>query len=168
MSDLLNASDILEFAVYIEQKGYQFYTESAKKLNDLKLMGLFHSLAEEELRHESTFKKLQKELGSFTPQGSFDDEYRGYMKEYLKNFTPTTNEKMVKLVKKVNTVGDAVEMALGFEKDSVVFYTLLKNYISIESKKMVDNIIQEELTHVLRLNNFKNENISETQDVDAL
>ncbi|MCX6579820.1 MAG: ferritin family protein [Candidatus Aminicenantes bacterium] len=168
MSDLLNASEILEFAVYIEQKGYQFYTESAKKLNDLKLMGLFNVLAEEELMHEHSFKKLQKEVGSFTPEESYDGEYQGYMKDYLKTFTPTTNEKMIKLVKRVNSVGDAVEMALGFEKDSVVFYNLLKNFVSGESKKMVDNIIQEEVRHVLRLNNFKSENIPEAPDVDAM
>lgn len=168
MSNLLNASDILEFAVYIEQKGYQFYIESAKKLDDLKLMELFHALAEEELRHEANFKKLQKEVGSFTAPESYDAEYQAYMKEYLKNFSPTTSEKMQKLVKKVNTVEDAVELALGFEKDSVVFYTLLKSFITSESQKMVDNIIHEELTHVLRLNNFKNENISESPDVDAL
>ncbi|MDQ1350443.1 MAG: hypothetical protein QG657_745 [Acidobacteriota bacterium] len=168
MSNLLNASDILEFAVYIEQKGYQFYIESAKKLGDPKVMELFHALAEEELRHEANFKKLQREVGSFTPPDNYDDQYQGYMKEYLKNFSPTTSEKMQQLVKKVNKVDDAVEMALGFEKDSVVFYTLLKNYISTESQKMVDNIINEELTHVLKLNNFKIEYISESPDVDAL
>jgi hypothetical protein len=45
---------------------------------------------------------------------------------------------------------------------------LLKNFVGGESTKMVDNIIQEEVRHVLRLNNFKSENIPEAPDVDAM
>jgi rubrerythrin len=168
MSGLLNASEILEFAIYIEQNGYEFYVESAKKLKDEKLMQLFHFLAEEELTHEKTFKKLQKEAGSFTPPESYSGEYKNYMKDYLKTFTPTTSKKMNELMKKVNTMEDAVQMALGFEKDSVVFYTLLKEYVGDHHKPMVNDIIQEEIKHILKLNNFKTTHIPGTPDVDAL
>lgn len=168
MSGFLNASEIVEFALYIEQKGYQFYIESAKKLNDPKLLDLFNILAEEELRHEHIFKRLQKDVGFFIPEESYEGEYQNYMKEYLKTISPTTNEKMIQLVKRINSVEEAIDMALGFEKDSVVFYNLLINFVNGESKKTVENIIQEEIKHVLKLNNYKTNYTAEIPDVDAL
>lgn len=168
MNSLLNASEIVEFALYIEQQGYQFYVQSAKKLNDPKLLDLFNILAEEELKHEQIFKRLQTEVGFFIPEESYEGEYQAYMKEYLKTITPTTNEKMIQLVKNVNTVEDAIEMALGFEKDSVFFYSLIINYVNGENKKTVENIIQEEIRHALRLNNYKANYTAELPDIDAL
>lgn len=168
MSNLLNASEILGFAVYIEQNGYQFYTETAKKFNNAKLMELFHFLADEELKHEITFKNLQQKLGSFTPHESYPDEYQNYMKDYLKSFAPKTNVTMKEMTAKINTIEDAVEMALTLEKDSVIFYSTLKRYIGDENKAAIDRIIEEEINHVLRLNGFKSTGLEPAPDVDAL
>jgi rubrerythrin len=168
MSTLLNASEILGFAVHIEQSGYEFYIETAKKFNDAKLMELFHFLAEEELKHEKIFKDLQKKLGSYSPPESYPGEYQNYMKDYLKSFAPKTNVTMKDKVKKVDSISDAIEMALTLEKDSVVFYSTLKRYVGDENKPAIDHIIEEEVNHVLKLNGFKHSGLEPAPDVDAL
>lgn len=168
MSTLLNASEILGFAIYIEQNGYEFYVETAKKFNDAKLMELFHLLAEEEQGHERIFKKMKEDVGKFTPPESYPGEYEQYMKDYLKTFAPKTSENMKELIAKVESVGDALELALGFEKDSVVFYSTLKSFVSPRNKQMLDKIIEEEVTHILKISNFQNQSVPAGPDVDAL
>ncbi len=167
MSTLLNASEVLGFAVYIEQNGYEFYTEGAKKFNNEKLVKLFHYMAEEEQNHERTFKTLKQEIGSFTPPESYPGEYEQYMKDYLKGFAPKSSDNMKKLVADTKNETEALDLALGFEKESVVFYSTLKNFVNEATKKTLDKIIEEEVNHILKINNFKNNELPEAQDVDA-
>ena len=70
MGNLLSAGEILEFAIYIEQNGYKFYVETIKKFKEKKLVELFQYLADEERKHEETFKALLKKTGTFTPPES--------------------------------------------------------------------------------------------------
>ena len=52
MSYLLDVKEILGFAVYIEQRGYEFYVEAMKKFPDPRATELFQYLADEEFKHE--------------------------------------------------------------------------------------------------------------------
>ncbi|MCP5104063.1 MAG: ferritin family protein [bacterium] len=168
MSNLLNASEIIGFAVHIEQNGYEFYTETAKKFNNEKLMALFNYLAGEELNHERIFKELQKKVGTYTPQESYPGEYENYMKDYLKDFAPKTNVTLKDRLTKINTIDDAIEVALTFEKESVVFFSTLKRFVSEPDIGPIDKIIQEEVNHVLKLYGFKSSGMEPGPDVDAL
>jgi len=151
MSQLLNVSEIVNFAVYIEQNGYEFYTDTAKKFDNLKLVKLFHYLAEEELKHESTFKKLGKAVGSFSPPETYEGEYDVYMKDFLKSHTLGDSRAVKEKVQAVSSIDDAIQVALGFEKDSVVFFASLKKFIGKEHLDTVDQIIQEEVSHITML-----------------
>ncbi|MCK5055319.1 MAG: hypothetical protein KAT34_01580, partial [Candidatus Aminicenantes bacterium] len=58
----------------------------------------------------------------------------------------------------IKDAAGAVAMALEFEKDSIVLFTILKKYISgSKGEDLVDNIIQEELTHIYKINSFYNQ-----------
>ena len=157
MSHLFNVTEIIEFAVYIEQNGYKFYTETMKKLKESRIMELFQFLADEELRHENTFKNLVKEVGSFTPVESYPGEYEGYMKYFLKMHALGNNEILKSKIESIKTTDDAVKMALEFEKDSIVLFTFVKKNIGTKGQKTVDKIIDEELTHIYKINHFYNQ-----------
>ncbi len=157
MSKLLNASEIVEFAVHIEQNGYKFYVESLKKFEDRKMIELFQYLADEEFRHERTFKDLLKKVGTFTPPESYPGEYEAYMKDFLKTHALANDEILKKKIDSINNIEDAIQMALDFEKDSIVLFSALKKYIDDKNKGVVEGIIQEELTHILRIHTFRKE-----------
>lgn len=168
MSTHLDITQILDFAIHMEQKGYEFYTESAKKFNDLKLTQLFHLLAEQEFNHERVFKKMKEEASS---QGStaLDDKVEGmHMKDYLGDFIFGKKKSLKEKVKTLETIDEVIHLAFGIEKDSVVFYSAMKNYVDKEHEAMIENVIQEEVSHVLRLQKFKTEEIPPPPDVDAL
>ena len=61
MSYLLDVKEILEFAVYIEERGYEFYVGAMKKFGEPRATELFQYLADEEFKHEKVFKKLMEQ-----------------------------------------------------------------------------------------------------------
>lgn len=168
MSTHLDVNEILDFAILMEQKGYEFYTESAKKFNDLKLAQLFHLLAEQEFNHEKIFKKM-KEKTSILKSTVLDDKVEGiHMKDYLGEFLFGKKKSLKEKVKTLDTIEEVIQFAFGIEKDSVVFYSALKQYVDREHKIVIENVIQEEVSHVLQLQKFKSEEIPPPPDVHAL
>jgi rubrerythrin len=154
MGQLLNVGEAVEFAIYIEQNGCKFYLESMKKFNDKKLTELFRFLADEELKHEKTFKGLLKKTGTFTPAESYPGEYEAYMKDFLKTHALANDETLQKKLAEIKTIDDAVNMALDFEKDSIVLFAMVKKYIDDQNKSRVETIIQEEISHILKITQY--------------
>jgi len=157
MGSLLNASEIVEFAIYIEQNGYKFYVETLKKFNEKKLVELFQFLADEELKHEQIFKALLKKTGTFTPPESYPGEYEVYMRDFLKTHALANDKALKQKLDSISTPGDAIKVALDFEKDSIVLFTALKKYIEPANHKAVESIIHEEMTHIIKITTYQQE-----------
>jgi len=157
MHKALNINEILDFAIKIEQNGYAFYTRVAKKFNNLKIMKLIHYLAEEELRHEHLFKALKKKKGIFKPHESYEGEYSIYSEEFLRSHFLSTRESVNKSIKMIQDDIDVVDFAIDFEKDSVVFFTTLKTFITDDKDNVIERIIQEEVNHLKKLFVLRNE-----------
>ena len=157
MGNLLTASEIVEFAIYIEQNGYKFYVETIKKFKEKKFVELFQFLADEELKHEQIFKSLLKKIGTFTPHESYPGEYEAYMRDFLKTHALANDQTLKQKLDSISTPGDAVKVALDFEKDSIVLFTAVKKYIESSNHKIVEAIIQEEMTHIIKITIYKQE-----------
>ena len=155
MSNLLNVGEVVEYAIYIEQNGYKFYTETMKKFDDKKFLDLFQFLADEEFKHEATFKRLLKKTGTFTPHESYPGEYETYMKDFLKTHALSNEKALKEKLDSIKTIDDAVDVALDFEKDSIVLFTMLKKYVQDENKNTVEGIIQEEITHIVKISQYR-------------
>jgi len=168
MSAQLDVNEILDFAILMEQKGYEFYTESAKKFNDLKLTQLFHLLAEQEFNHEKIFKNMKEKTGPLKSTALDDKTDEIHLKDYLGEFLFGKKKSLKEKVKTLQTIEEVVQLAFGIEKDSVMFYTALKKYVDKENEAMIESVIQEEVSHVLKLQKFKTEEIPPPPDVDAL
>lgn len=153
MNYLLNVSEILDFAVFIEQSGYRFYVESVKKFPDKKTVELFQYLADEEFKHEKYFANIKKDLPETVMAG--DAEYEAYMKDFCKTHSLGNPEVLEKKISGISSFQEALDMALEFEKDSVVFFLELKAIIGPEKGHLVEQVIQEELKHIRRILEYK-------------
>ena len=153
---VLNINEIIDFAVYIEQNGYKFYDETKNKFGNKDLAELFDFLAKEEIKHEKTFKNLLTAVGTFSPPETYAGEYDAYMRDFLKMHALANDEALKKKIAQIKNADDAVAMALEFEKDSIVLFSMLKKYIGSKGEGIVESIIQEELTHIYKINSFYN------------
>ena len=156
MSYLLDVKEILEFAVYIEQRGYEFYIGAMKKFSDQRATVLFQYLADEEFKHEALFKKLM-EQGSAPQAGEHDVEYQAYMREFVKAHQLGDKEAVAAKLARVADLEGVLELAMGFEKDSIVFFSELKESFARGQTGPVEKVIREEMGHLRKIFQMKRE-----------
>jgi rubrerythrin len=150
MSYLLDVKEILGFAVYIEERGYEFYVEAMKKFGELRATELFQYLADEEFKHEQLFKKLMEQDGDIK-KGEQDPEYLAYMKQFVKAHQLGDKEAINKKLARLSTLEDILDLALGFEKDSIVFFSELKEMFAKGHTTAVEKVIHEEMGHLRKI-----------------
>ncbi|MEI6614801.1 MAG: ferritin family protein [Chrysiogenales bacterium] len=156
MSYLLEVREILEFAIYIEQRGYEFYIGAMKKFSEARATELFQYLADEEFKHEEFFKKLLAESGGIKDE-SHDPEYQAYMREFCKAHSLADRTVTTARLAQVTNLEETLEMAMGFEKDSIIFFSELKGIYTKGNYAAVDKIIREEMGHLRKIFQMKRE-----------
>ena len=152
MRGTLDVDEVVEFAVRIEQNGYRFYVDSLEKLSDPRIEELWTYLADEEKAHERAFSGLKKKIAPRQLPEAYAGEYEAHMWDFLKSHALADADTVTSKVESLGSLQDAVEIALEFEKDSIILFTMLKDLIDEKSHPTVDAIIGEELTHIRRIN----------------
>lgn len=144
--------EVVEMAVKTEQVGYKFYTETAAKFKDNKgINDLFSMLAVQETRHEEIYKGLLGRIPSEELPGW--EEAQNYFRAIVQSEFFLGSGKSLTIISKVNSVKEAVDFAIGFEKETALFFLGLKN--AVKEKDLVDEIIQEEARHIQWLSKFR-------------
>jgi rubrerythrin len=119
--------------------------------NDIK--GLFYDLAEKEILHISIFQKLAEKFDAESFDFSTEDasDYIAHLAESHIFGKPDSG---VNLAKSLKTPQEGLEAAYKFENDSVAFYTELLKYTRSDSKRLVQQIIDEEKEHASEISKF--------------
>jgi rubrerythrin len=147
-----NAHEAVKIAISIEENGLLFYQNAAKKFQPSKTTDLFNKLAKEEEVHKAIFTKMLAELPKEDGPSVFDPDNE--MDQYLKMMAGIhvflQDQKSVdKVLTGIKDEKAALELAISFEKDSVIFYVQLKEASKeIGDKVSVDRLIAEEAKHV--------------------
>jgi rubrerythrin len=147
-----NIDEIFSIGVEIEKNGCAFYSTSANSTDDPVLKKLFAQLAEWEKSHIALFENLRLKLPSSVKEDNvFDQDNLIHL--YLK--AVSDNNVFVKglALDPDNFVWTSpitvLNTALDFEKDSVVYYSSMKELTTEKTGSIeVEKIIVEELKHI--------------------
>jgi rubrerythrin len=144
--------EVIEQAVQTEKLGYQFYTTTAEKFDkDKDLQKLFATLAAKERLHEKRFRELLEIIKDEEPQGWEDAEL--YLRAIVESEFFLGKNKLLPSMEHVKTVEDAVNFALGFEKETLLYFYGIRD--AVKEKEVVEEIINEERSHIMWLHRFK-------------
>jgi rubrerythrin len=155
MNVALDAFEVFEIAVQVEQNGAKFYRKAAELFNESDIRNLFIDLADWETKHEQVFQdmgkqlvKLKKKTGTIEPEKKeFDSKLMACLGVF-----GTVSEPLHQL-KSLEKITDVLKTAIEKEKDSITFYEGLKDFVTTsDDKNKVDDIIQEEMHHIKILN----------------
>jgi rubrerythrin len=151
MKDTLSPIEVMEVAQQIERNGAAFYNKAAEIFDEPTPRALFLALAEREIEHEMVFADMQKLLTGDEPAKSAtrerDDLASPKAIAGLAVFG-ITHEPTEQLAGD-ETLPEIIKMALAKEKDSIVFYTGLKGFVTDDkSIETINDIIQEEMRHI--------------------
>jgi len=156
MSITFNAFEIFEMAEQIERNGIKFYRKAAEGISDKDTRQMLLELAAMEAEHEKTFAEMKKQLSGkqreprvFDP----DNEMALYLQAAANGHVFDPKYDLSEQLTGTESVEDILKLAIGAEKDSIVFYLGLKDFVPVRAgKDKVEAIIKEEMGHIAVLN----------------
>ncbi|MBS3742238.1 MAG: ferritin family protein [Candidatus Cloacimonetes bacterium] len=152
--NLLNASDIYNFAVEIEKNGEKFYRKMEEKFEQKEVKNLFNFLAKEEVKHEKVFTDMLSNIDEYQIKESYVDEYKSYLNAYADNLLFSLKN-FDKAMEKVEDLDSAFQFAIKKELDTIMYYQELKNIVQENKTDLIEDIINEERKHVVLLTQKK-------------
>lgn len=159
MTFQFNAELIFEIGVQIEKNGRAFYLEAAKRASDEASKAFFTDLADWENAHVALFQKLQADLPDMAGDDNLfdpDNELVSYLQAAADSHVFDNSADIAYLVSQCKNTADVFDLALTFEKDSVVYYTTMKKVVPAHlGQDKIDLLIDEELKHISILNTRK-------------
>ncbi len=156
MAITFNAFEIFEMAEQIERNGIKFYRKAAKGISAQDARQMLLDLAEMEADHEKVFAGMRKELQDQDRQTRVfdpDNEMALYLQAMADGHVFDLRKDPAEQLTGDETLGDIVKLAIGAEKDSIVFYLGIKDFVPVRAgKDKVDAVIKEEMGHITLLN----------------
>ncbi len=156
MSITFNAFEIFEMAEQIERNGVKFYRKAAQGISDSQVQQMLLELADMEAEHEKTFTAMRKqlsegerELRAFDPENEMALYLQAMAGGHVFNLKKDASEQL----SGSETEEDILRLAINAEKDSIIFYLGLKDFVPVRAgKDKVEAIIKEEMGHIALLN----------------
>ncbi len=147
-----SVSEVVEQAVQTEKLGYDFYTQISQKFADNEgLKNLFDTLAVKEQQHEATFIALKDKVADQKFENW--EEAGKYMRSIVESEFFLGNNKSLPSLEHLESVEDAVKFAIGFEKETLLYFYHLKD--ALNDKDAINEIIKEEQSHLVWLSDFR-------------
>jgi rubrerythrin len=142
---------MVELGIQIEINGRCFYDGIADKSRSVEARKVFRFLAGEENKHIEDFKKILDSVINYEPVESYPQEYFSYMNSMVSRVVFTQDGKGEEIAKTTTSDRQAIELAIGFEKDSIEFYEGMKRMIPEHDKRLLDELIAQEHDHIKKL-----------------
>ena len=150
-----NANEIFEVAIQIEENGRLFYEKSGEMVEDIDIKDLFKDLAKKEQEHKNAFVSMKSQLPESAKKPIAwdpDNETEAYLKMMADINIFKAGVNVEKKLEQIKDVKDAIKFAIGFEKDSILFYVLIKDSTEEDKgREFIDKLIEEEKEHLRKL-----------------
>ena len=158
MGIFYSGQEILEMAIIIEEKGFEFYNTYAEDAKNEKIKKLFEYLGGEEINHKKMFQGFLDgiEKGEFSISYA-NEEVEQYFKAVVDSRVFDDPNFAIQLAKDTEDEIKAIDLAIGFEKDTILFYYELVGLVKEKTKDIIMDIIKEEKKHVQNLSKIKSE-----------
>ncbi|HIH77492.1 MAG TPA: ferritin family protein [Halobacteria archaeon] len=157
MSGLIKTREVIEAAVSIEENGYAFYKSVEGAIDDKDVKDVFSFLAGEENRHIVAFKKIYEWIDDQEDTIIDDEDSSNYIKALAEKNVFTKKDAANDMVKNIKTPFDAINLALNFERDSILFFNEIKSFVSQDNQDLINKLIKEEHDHIVKLHNLENQ-----------
>lgn len=153
------ADEIFEVAIRIEANGAGFYRKAAAAQSEERNRAFLEQLANMEDHHQSTFEKMRSGLKAHEKQATVFDpnqETAQYLAVMADTHGGEGSPKAADALTGNESIQEIIDIAIGLEKESILFYLGLKDFVPPDyGKEKLDRIIQEEQRHIVQLNGFR-------------
>ena len=149
---LFKMTEFVDMAIKDEDAGASFYQTLAEKTKSPDLKSEYLRIADQEIEHAGLFRAINEELGTENIHEEYPGQYDKYIDSLLENRAMTTPDKAADVARNTTSDREAIAVAIQMEKDTLLFYFEMKEFIPNTHKAVVEKIINEERLHVKDLN----------------
>ena len=146
MEQEFNAVEVFEIAQQIESDGAAFYRAAGDLFEHGKVRDTLLKLADWEIEHKKKFAEMKQDFSAEKPfQVREDADFKAI--SALNTFAVRSNP----AAEFDNDMSEKqiIEMAIGRERDTIVFYRGLKNFLlDVSIEAAVDDILRQEFEHI--------------------
>lgn len=146
-----SGGEIIEVAVQIERNGLAFYRSLAGSMKHEDVKNLFNHLADEEEKHIKSFQSIYKSFEDYKPAITDEEEYYDYIRMLAEMNVFTKKEGIDEVINKVKDKKDALDMAIRFEKESIIFFVEVKGFVREAQRDAVEELVHQEQKHLRKL-----------------
>jgi rubrerythrin len=151
MAVIFSAREIVEAAVEKERKRRGFYAKVSELSTDEEMQKLFQFLTEEEDRHVAAFTKIRDSL----PRETYSsEEYSEDMQAYMDSVIDDrlyADIDQDEFVRKAINARNVFRLAIGFEKDAILYFREFLPYLSESDRSVIAELIEQEKGHIRML-----------------
>ena len=155
MSISFSGSELINIAIGIERRGIAFYDVMTRSTKNAEARDVFQYLADMERDHMQIFQGMLSEADKYQPSETYAGEYAAYLQALVDSTVFNDDTVTSELATRTNSDIEAMELAIGAEKDSILFYYEMKDLMPRRSQPTVDKIISEEKSHLTQLSALK-------------
>ncbi len=155
MAITFSGSELINIAIGIERRGIAFYDTMARSTENAEARDVFQYLADMERTHIHIFQGMLGETDKYQPQESYAGEYAAYLQALVDSAVFTDDSITSEMATQLSSDIEAMELAIGAEKDSILFYYEMKEIMPQRAQPTVNKIITEEKSHLRELSELK-------------
>ena len=155
MTITFSGSELINIAIGIERRGIAFYDTMAKSTENAAARDIFQYLADMERMHIHIFQGMLGEADKYQVPETYAEEYAAYLQALVDSAVFTDDAITSEMATRASSDIEAMELAIGAEKDSILFYYEMREILPQPAQLTVTKIIAEEKSHLKELSELK-------------
>ena len=149
---MFTAAELLDMAIKVENNGEAAYRSAIAKVKSPELVCLLKWMADEEVEHARFFSELKHNLETKGRNPFVEEMSRELFDDLLGNQNFSLKEVDFSVIDNSDAM---IDVFIEFEKDSVIFYTVLEPFVEDPvALEHLQKIIDEENHHIRKLQKF--------------
>ena len=156
MSSILDVRDVVDIGIEKEKARRDFYNKVSNTFTDKSIVDLFRKLRDWEEAHVKKFQLIRDDLKKEKAQESYPGEMASYINALVddrlyREVSPSSLRNHIK------TPIDAIQYSIVFEKDAMLLFIELAQYVQSSHKEVIMQLIEEEKQHMTYLERLKDQ-----------
>jgi len=155
MGIFISGSELAKIAIGIEKNGIAFYDSLVDSAKDMTAKDTYSFLANKEREHVEIFQNMLNQVGDYQPPEYYTEEYDLYLRALVDSAVFSDDKVAREMAQKAGSDAEAVQIGLGAEKDSILFYSEMRDLVRRTDRDVIEKIIEEEKSHLRHLVGLK-------------
>jgi rubrerythrin len=154
MTIIFSAREIAEAAVEKEKLRRGFYENVSELCTNEEMKALFQFLPSEEDKHVAAFAQIRDSLPVESQPAEYSEDMAAYMDSVLDDRLYSEIDAKEFVQKALNN-RDVFRLAIGFEKDAILYFREFLPFLTESDRMIVEELIEQEKGHIRKLADFQ-------------